>query len=196
MYINKFFKCIAIVTLLATAIAPVSALTKQQKKRAKAEEKIYKKEGWKTKPGSLPLLSQLEIVIEVQEERDDSGYPVWITADASTKTSVYNAGKSSAILLAKNNLGLLIETELGDDIAAAVINEDQGELSYGAIEKVKQKIKGHMSNTISNTWTIMDCYKPLDGGRMEVLVRIAIKRSDAIKQGVKVFREFEKEDDL
>ena len=85
-------------------------------------EKIYKKEGWKTKPGSLPLLSQLEIVIEVQEERDDSGYPVWITADASTKTSVYNAGKSSAILLAKNNLGLLIETELGDDIAAALTN--------------------------------------------------------------------------
>lgn len=195
MYINKFFKCIAIVTLLATAIAPVSALTKQQKKRAKEEYKNKRKEGWKTKPG-IDLLSQLETVQEVIDERDDSGYPVWITADASSKTTVYNAGKSSAILLAKNNLGLLIETELGDDIAAAVINEDQGELSYGAIEKVKQKIKGHMSNTISNTWTIMDCYKPLDGGRMEVLVRIAIKRSDAIKQGVKVFREFEKEDDL
>lgn len=189
MYINRIITSIAIVALSATMATSVFSQTKAQKKSANTEYKRYVKEGWKTKPGTLPLLRQLEIVQEMLEKRDDSGYSEWISAEASSRTTVYNAGKSSAILLSKNNLGLLIETELGDEIAAQIINEDQGELDSETIERVKQEISGRMAKVIGRVQTIMECYRELGGGKTEVLVRVAMKRIDAINLGVKVYKD-------
>lgn len=189
MYINRIITCIAIVALSATMATSAFSQTKAQKKLANTEYKRYVKEGWKTKPGTLPLLRQLEIVQELLEKRDDSGYSEWISAEASSRTTVYNAGKSSAILLSKNNLGLLIETELVDEIAAKIINEDQGELDSETVERVKHAITGRMAKVIGRVQTIMECYRELGGGKTEVLVRVAMKRIDAINLGVKVYKD-------
>lgn len=77
--------------------AKVSRSTKKEAKR-------LQKEGWQVAPGALPLEKQLEKAYTMQYEFDESGYPLYIMAEAMSIGENYDGAKAQALELAKENL--------------------------------------------------------------------------------------------
>ncbi len=92
-------------------------------KDARKQAKQMEKDGWKVAPGALPLEKQLDRAFIMMQEYDYDGYPKYIMAEAMSTAGNYDAAKMQALTLAKQNLGGLIQTEVGGMVESSVSNE-------------------------------------------------------------------------
>ena len=76
------------------------------------EAKKLEKDGWKVRPGALPLEKQLEKSYMMQYEYDEDLYPKYIMGEATSVGENYDAAKMQAMELAKMNLAGQIQTEV------------------------------------------------------------------------------------
>ena len=82
-------------------------LSKSEMKAIKKEAKKLEKEGWKVKPGELPIVDQLVRSRRVQLEEDENGEK-WYIGAASSIGGIYDAARMQALTLAKMTLALMI----------------------------------------------------------------------------------------
>lgn len=150
----------------------------------KKEAKRLKKEGWIVSPGALPLEKQLERSYLMEYEYTDDLYPKYILANAQSIAEHYDAAKTAATSLAITNLAGQIQTEVTALIENTVANNQLSGDDAVSISETVMSSKNLISQSISRTMVVVECYRVLKNNNREVMVRIAYN-GDTAKQAVK-----------
>ena len=161
--------------------AKVSRSTKKEAKR-------LQKEGWQVAPGALPLEKQLEKAYTMQYEFDESGYPLYIMAEAMSIGENYDGAKAQALELAKENLAGQIQTEVTALVESTVANKQlAAEESATIVETVKAS-KNLISQSLGRVFPVVEVYRTKANKNKEVLVRLAYNDKmarEAAKRAIK-----------
>lgn len=169
--------------------ASKAELNEKASKDARKEAKKFKKEGWQTAPGALPLEKQLDRSYLMQMEFDEDMFPKYLMGEAMSIGSNYDAAKMQALELAKQNLAGQIQTEVTALIENTVANEQLEAEQAASITRSVMASKNLISQSIGRTITVMEVYRTLENKNKEVLVRIAYNSDMAKKAALKAVKE-------
>lgn len=171
-----------------TASLNAQVLTKDQEKAVKKEVKKLEKEGWKVKPGSPSLAMQITRSSQAAWEQNSEGLDKWISGEGSSIGTVYDAARSQAMTVAQGEIARRLNTDITSEIEQVLANE---QFAQKEAESIAQTIVASMGRTvdqsISRPRTLMECYRDLPNGNVEVLMRLAIssdKLDSLVKAGV------------
>lgn len=192
----KFIHLMLTVVLFIAFTANVNAqsreLSKDEKKELENEvkESLKNLDGWLVKPGALSLQAQQRRSSQVQLFEDDK----WLVGSASSVGSVYDAARLQAMTLAKSEVAGQMETQISELIDAKVANKELGQGTAESVTEIAMKSKAiTVDKKVKRPRILMECYKNLPNGNVEVLIRLAIDKNtindlaeeivdDAIKQ--------------
>lgn len=152
------------------------------------EAKRLAKEGWKVKPGAMPLEKQLERSILMQYEFDEHLLPKYIMGEASSIGENYDAAHLSAQSLALNHLTGLIQTEVTTMVENTVANKQLSANEAASISESVMSSRSLISQSIGRTIPVIECFRTLENGNTEVLVRIAYNSELALEAAKKAVR--------
>lgn len=157
-------------------------------KATKKEAKKLKKEGWLVSPGALPLEKQLEKSYTMQYEYDESGYPLYIMAEAMSIGENYDAAKMQALELAKQNLAGQIQTEVTALIENTVANRQLAADDAASITESVSASKNLISQSLGRVLPVMEVYRTKGNKNKEVLVRLAYNQKMAYEAAKRAIR--------
>ena len=169
--------------------ASKAELNEKASKAARKEAKRYKKEGWTTTPGALPIEKQTDRAMLMQMEFDEEMFPKYIMGEAMSIGENYDAAKMQALELAKQNLAGQIQTEVTALIENTVANEQMEAEQAASITRSVMASKNLILQSIGRTITVMEVYRTLPNKNKEVLVRIAYNSNMAKKAVKKAIKE-------
>lgn len=164
-------------------------LTAKVDKVTKKEAKRLKKEGWKVKPGALPLEKQLEKAYLMQFEYEEDLFPKYIMGEASSVGENYDAAKTAAISLAITNLAGQIQTEVTALVENTVANRQLSAEEAASISETVMASKNLISQSIGRVIPVVECYRINSKKNNEVLVRLAYNGEMAKEAAKKAVRE-------
>ena len=169
----KTIKIIATLLMLFAFTANVNAqfLTKEQEKAVKKDVKRYEKEGWKVKPGSPSIAMQLTKSYQMAWEKTAEGTDQWIMGEGSSVGTIYDAARTQAITVAQGEIGRKLRTDLTAQVEQDLANE---QLGGGEAESIAQTIVNSMGKSIGRPSSLIEMYRDLPNGNVEVLMRLAI----------------------
>ena len=159
-------------------------LNEKASKAARRESKKLKKEGWEIAPGALPLVKQLDKSYLMQYEYDENYYPKYIMADAMSIGENYDAAKTQAIELAKQELAGNIQTEITALIENTVANQQLSPDEAASIVQTISASKNIIAQSIGRVIPVVEVYRTKSNKNKEVLVRIAYN-GDMAKEAAK-----------
>lgn len=162
--------------------AKVSRATKKEAKR-------LQKEGWLVAPGALPLEKQLEKSYTMQYEYDESGYPLYIMAEAMSIGENYDGAKAQALELAKQNLAGQIQTEVTALIESTVANKQLAAEDAATIVQTVSASKNLISQSIGRVIPVVEVYRTKANKNKEVLVRLAYNEKMAREAAKRVIKQ-------
>lgn len=149
-------------------------------KDAKKQAKQYKKEGWNTMPGQLPLEKQLERAFLFQNQwEDDLVTPKFVWGDASSIAQVYDAGKMQSLELSRQNLAGNIETQVARLLTDNVSNDQLAQGQATSLVQTLSKAKSKVTAKLGQTVPVVEMYRKHDDGTVEVRVQIAYSMDKA-----------------
>ena len=172
----------------ALAKASKSELNEKASKAARKDAKRYKREGWQTAPGALPIEKQLDKSYLMQYEYDEDMYPKYIMGEGMSVAGNYDAAKMQALELAKQNLAGQIQTEVTALIENTVANDQLEAEEAASITRSAMAAKNLISQSIGRTITVVELYRTLGNKNKEVLVRIAYNKEMAKKAALKAIK--------
>ena len=169
----KTIKIIATLLMLFAFTANVNAqfLTKEQEKAVKKDVKRYEKEGWKVKPGSPSIAMQLTKSYQMAWEKTAEGTDQWIMGEGSSVGTIYDAARTQAITVAQGEIGRKLRTDLTAQVEQDLANE---QLGGGEAESIAQTIVNSMGKSVGRPSSLIEMYRDLPNGNVEVLMRLAI----------------------
>ena len=150
-----------------------AALKEKSSKLARKEAKKLAKEGWMVAPGALPMEKQLDKSYLMQQEFDDEMFPKFIMGDAMSVAGNYDAAKSQALELAKQNLAGQIQSEVTALIESTVANSQLEEEEAATVTKMVLAAKSIISQKIGRVIPVVELYRTLANKNKEVRVYIA-----------------------
>lgn len=162
--------------------AKVSRATKKEAKR-------LQKDGWLVAPGALPLEKQLEKSYTMQYEYDESGYPLYIMAEAMSIGENYDGAKAQALELAKQNLAGQIQTEVTALIESTVANKQLAAEDAATIVQTVSASKNLISQSLGRVLPVMEVYRTKANKNKEVLVRLAYNEKMAREAAKRVIKQ-------
>jgi hypothetical protein len=161
---------------------------KKLEKSAKKEAKKLAKDGWQVAPGALTLEAQLTRSYTMLQEVDENYYPKFVMAEAMSVGRNYDAAKSQALELAKQNLAGQLQTEITALIQNTVANEQlEAEEAESIVETVIAS-KNKISQSLGRVIVVTESYRTLSNKNKEVLVRVAYLAETAKQQAVNVIK--------
>jgi len=152
------------------------------------EAKRLEKEGWRVRPGALPLEKQLERSYTMQYEYDEDLYPKYIMGEATSVGENYDAAKTSAMSLALNNLAGQIQSEVTALIENTVVNKQLTAQEAISISETVMSSKMLISQSLGRTLPVMECFRENSKKNTEVLVRVAYSGEKAKKAAADAVR--------
>lgn len=158
-------------------------------KDARKEAKRFKKEGWQTAPGALPMEKQLEKSYIIQEEYDDNMFPKYVMGEAMSIGENYDAAKMQALELAKQNLAGQIQTEVTALIENTVANKQLEPEDAASVVQSISAGKNLISQSIGRVIPVVELYRTVSNKNKEVLVRIAYNSEMAKAAAKKAIQE-------
>ncbi len=190
--IHLMLTVVLFIAFTANVNAQTRELSKDEKKELENEvkESLKNLEGWLVKPGALSLQAQQRRSSQVQLFEDDK----WLVGSASSVGSVYDAARLQAMTLAKSEVAGQMETQISELIDAKVANKELGQGTAESVTEIAMKSKAiTVDKKVKRPRVLMECYKNLPNGNVEVLIRLAIDKNtinglaeeivdDAIKQ--------------
>jgi len=158
-------------------------------KAVKKQVKQYKKEGWTTMPGQLPMEQQLERAAMLQNQfEDDLLTPKYVWGDATSVAQVYDAGKMQALDLARQNLASSIETQVARLISDNVSNDQVSQGQITSLVQSMSKSKSKVTQKLGQTVPAVEMYRKLDNGNVEVRAQIFYsmdKARDVMREAIR-----------
>ena len=193
---------VCVMALLIAAPSVYAQMTrKEQRKMEKAikkEAKDLKKQGWIVAPGNLPLDMQLKDSYQKQMDKDENGYPKFVTGEAMTTGESYDAALFQATELAKLDLAGKISTEVTELIDTKLANHQLSEKQAASLVESVAASKTLVSQRLGRVLTPVVMHRDLKNGNIEVRTVIYYSHDlaqKAIKQAMR--EELEKKaDDL
>lgn len=200
---NEQKHCIRISTRRGSAVHHARSNTKRTKevvkqskkelnakvsRSTKKEARRLQKEGWLVAPGALPLEKQLEKSYTMQYEYDESGYPLYIMAEAMSIGENYDGAKAQALELAKQNLAGQIQTEVTALIESTVANKQLAAEDAATIVETVSASKNLISQSLGRVLPVVEVYRTKANKNKEVLVRLAYNEKmarEAAKRAIK-----------
>lgn len=190
--IHLMLTALLFIAFTANVNAQTRELSKDEKKELENEvkESLKNLDGWLVKPGALSLQAQQKRSSQVQLFEDDK----WLVGSASSVGSVYDAARLQAMTLAKSEVAGQMETQISELIDAKVANKELGQGTAESVTEIAMKSKAiTVDKKVKRPRILMECYKNLPNGNVEVLIRLAIDKNtindlaekivdDAIKQ--------------
>ncbi len=170
--------------LLATAlmigvVASYAQMSSKEIEKIAAEESEgYRKEGWKTNVGSMPIKYQLIKVFTMQEEVAN-GHNKYIIADGKVKGATFEAARVHAMEMAKRNMISLIDNMTFTDSEGNTINVEGSDIESESLQETRYKTSSSLN--LGNLIPVLTCYRELPGGKVEVLVKLACTRDNVVK---------------
>lgn len=185
MKTKNIIKCFAMVmTLFMTT--NVTAQSKEDLKSAKKEAKTFAKEGWKVNAGYLSLEEQIANSKPVLREQEN-----WVVGEARSTGSFYDAARANALMAAKVNLAKAVESQIAGEGELLTGNQQEGQGNAVSAGKYKEVARTRFANNIKRPKILMDCYRDLKNGNVEVQIRIAIPWDQAKLDYEKLMNELE-----
>ena len=158
-------------------------------KSSKKQAKQMTKEGWKVMPGLLTLEQQIDRASLLQNMfEDDLVTPQYVWGDATSTAENYDAGKMQALELARINMIGSIEQNITQLVEH---NRDNKQLNAGNAASVIKSIaasKTYVSKNIGQTTNVVEAYRQLSNGNVEVRVMTFYsldKAREIAKQGIR-----------
>ncbi|EKJ90135.1 hypothetical protein QR305_04079 [Bacteroides finegoldii] len=149
-----------------------SALNEKASKAAKKEAKKYVKEGWEVAPGALPIEKQLDKAYMMQQQYDESMFPLFIMGEAMSIGEHYDAAKMQAMELAKQSLAGQIQTEITALVDNQVSNKQLSADEAASISQTVSAGKNLISQKIGRVIPVVEMYRSKSNGNKEILVRV------------------------
>ena len=190
----KKMKIFATLLMLFAFTASVNAqfLTKEQQKAVKKDVKKYEKEGWKVKPGSPSIAMQLTKSYQMAWERTADGTDQWLMGEGSSIGTIYDAARTQAMTVAQGEIARKMKTDMTTQIEQDLAND---QLAQQEAESIAQTVVTAMGKSVDQTIgrpsSLVEMFRELPNGNVEVLVRLAVSSSklDALaKQGIEKAR--------
>ena len=198
----KTMKIFATLLMLFAFTASVNAqyLTKEQEKAVKKDVKKFEKEGWKVKPGTPSISMQLTKSYQMAWERTSEGTDMWtnrcgddrIACEGSSVGTIYDAARTQAMTVAQGEIARKMKTDLTTQIEQDIAND---QLAQQEAESIAQTVVTAMGKSVDQTIgrpsSLVEMYRDLPNGNVEVLVRLAVSSAklDALaKQGIEKAR--------
>lgn len=159
-------------------------------KDIKKAVKQMEKEGWKVNMGALSLEKQMEKSQQMQWELDmNSGLPKYIMGEGKVISSNYSAGKNQAMAQAKTELAGNIQTEVAALIEDKTGNNEIGQGEAVAFSESVQAAKQMIAQSIGRTIPVVECYRELKNGNVEVQVRVFYNIEMSLQAAKKAMKE-------
>lgn len=161
---------------------------KQIQKDAKKEAKNLKKQGWQVPPGALPLQRQLEDVYRKQYDRDELGQTKFFIGAAQPIGEVYDAARLQAQSLANMSIVQQTSTQLTALVEQSVGNQQLSQDEAASVVQIIAKSKELISGKLSRTIPLLECYRKLPNGNIQVMVRLGYPTVRALEEAKDVVR--------
>ena len=168
MKMERIIKCFATAIMLCALSTSAIAQSKADLKAVKKEAKVFAKEGWKVTPGYLSIQEQMALSRPILIDQNK-----WIVREGKSVGTVYDVVQDNAEFVAASNIAKRIEEKInGVEERGGIHEEDSNPLS---VAKYKEKANAKYAKEIKHPTTVMRCYRALKDGKIEVLVRLAIR---------------------
>jgi len=171
----KIFATLLMLFVFTSSMNAQKILTKEQEKAVKKDVKKYEKEGWKVKPGSPTIAMQLTKSYQMVWEKTADGADQWIMGEGSSIGSIYDAARTQAMTVAQGEIARKMKTDLTAQIEQDLANE---QFSQQEAESIAQTVVNTMGRSvdqsISRPNSLIEMYRDLPNGNVEVLMRLAI----------------------
>ena len=171
----KIFATLLMLFVFTSSMNAQKILTKEQEKAVKKDVKKYEKEGWKVKPGSPTIAMQLTKSYQMVWEKTADGADQWIMGEGSSIGSIYDAARTQAMTVAQGEIDRKMKTDLTAQIEQDLANE---QFSQQEAESIAQTVVNTMGRSvdqsISRPNSLIEMYRDLPNGNVEVLMRLAI----------------------
>ena len=188
----KIFATLLMLFVFTSNMNAQKILTKEQEKAVKKDVKKYEKEGWKVKPGTPTIPMQLTKSYQMAWERTADGTDQWLMGEGSSIGTFYDAARTQAITVAQGEIARKIKTEMTAQIEQDLANEQFAQQEAESIaQTVVTSMGKSVDQSIGRPSSLIEMYRDLPNGNVEVLVRLAIssaKLDDLAKQGIEKAR--------
>lgn len=162
-------------------------LKKRSTKTARQEAKQFKKEGWRTAPGTIPMEKQLDKSFAIQQQHNGNFESIYLMGQAISVARTYDAARMQAMELAKLELAGLLESTISTETENAITNKQLSEEEAVSIVEMVQKTKSQVIQRLGKVIMVMELYRDTDSGK-EVLVRIAYNTNKSKKEAIEAIR--------
>ena len=177
---------------------PKSELRKELKqtaiKQARKEAKTYKKEGFKTFLGGIPLDKQIENAWMKSVATDETGLPAYLVANSRVIGGNVSSAKMQANHQAKVELAGLMSSNISSLIESSVSNNELTSEEAVAINKAVQASKELIIADLGRVTKEIEIYRDLNNKNVEVMVCLSYSSKAATDVAMKsIHRNLEKE---
>lgn len=158
-------------------------------KEARNEAKRLAKEGYDAPVGQLPMDKQIEKSWQAAYEMDAEGHPYYLMSTQSSVAATYTAAQMQAISAAKLDIAGQIQTSVSQVIQTKVTSNDLKPGEAVSLNTLVSSSRNVISNTLGRVLKLMEVYRTLKGGKVEVMVTIAYSSDFAQKEALKAMQE-------
>lgn len=162
-------------------------LGKRSTKTARQEAKQFKKEGWKTTPGTMPIDKQLDKSYAIQQQYNDKFESVYLMGQASSIAPTYDMARMQAMELAKIEMAGLIESNISSKTESAITNKRLSAEEAESIVSVVQTSRNSVMQRLGKMIVVIELYRDVKKGK-EVLVRLAYNTEQSQKEAIEAIR--------
>ena len=154
-------------------------------KEARKEAKSYKKDGFKTFIGGIPLEKQIENAWIKSVTTNEAGLPEYLVTNARIIGGNASAAKMQATHQAKVELAGLMSSNISSLIESSISNKELSKEEAVAINKAVQASKELIIADLGRVTKEIEIYKDLNNKNVEVLVCLSYSSKSAAEIAVK-----------
>lgn len=143
-------------------------MEKQVRKEAKKEAKTLAKQGWEAAPGNLSIQSQLEESFMMQHQKDEKGYPRYISGEATTVGASYSSASFMAMEMAKIDLTGKMSTDITALITTKVETQQLSKDQASSLSQSVANSKSFLSQRLGRVLNPVKMMRKRDDGNVEV----------------------------
>ena len=145
----------------------------QATKDARNEAKKLRKEDYKVFVGALPLDKQLDEAWIKTHDHDENLFPEYVVVSRRVTSGNTSAAQMQALHLAQVELAQLMSTNIAALVEASVANKEITQQEASAINNAIQASKGLTIMELGQTFKVLEIYRDLPNGNVEVMLRVA-----------------------
>jgi hypothetical protein len=162
--------------------APVSSISRKEVlKQAKKDANRYRKEGFRTFIGGLPLERQLEGAWLKTIEVDDKGLNEYVVANSRVIGGNTSGAKMQAIHLAKVEMAGLISSNIAALIESSTANNELSQQEAVSLSKALQASKELITADFGRVSVEIEIYRELPNRNVEVITCLAYSSRQALE---------------